>query len=55
MDQQQGPTIYSTGHYVQYTVLNHNGKEYERVCVCVYIYMHVRIYLYVNIYIYVHI
>ena len=27
MDQQQGP-IYSTGNYIQSSVLNHHGKEY---------------------------
>ena len=31
-----------TGDYIQYPVINHNGKEYikkECVCVCVYIYI----------------
>ena len=46
MDQQQGPTLYSTGHHIQYTVLNHNGKEYERECVCVYIYICMYVYTY---------
>ena len=29
--------LYSTGNYIQYPVINHNGKEYEKeyVCVCV--------------------
>ena len=28
--------LYSTGNYIQYPVINHNGKEYaECVCVCV--------------------
>ena len=28
--------LYSTGNYIQYLVINHNGKEYaEYVCVCV--------------------
>ena len=22
--------LYSTGNYIQYTVINHNGKEYEK-------------------------
>ena len=22
--------LYSTGHYIQYPVINHNGKEYEK-------------------------
>ena len=29
MDKQQGPTMYSTGNYIQYPVINHNGIEYE--------------------------
>ena len=29
--------LYSTGNYIQYPMINHNGKEYEKehVCVCV--------------------
>ena len=32
--------LYSTGNYIQYPVIDHNGKEYEKrmyvyVCVCV--------------------
>ena len=30
MDKQQGPTVYSTGDYNQYPVINHNGNEYEK-------------------------
>ena len=29
-DKQQGPTVYSTGNYIQYPVINCNGKEYEK-------------------------
>ena len=29
MDEQQGPTVYRTGNYIQYAVINHNEKEYE--------------------------
>ena len=34
----------SSGNYIQYSVINHNEKEYEKnvcvcVCVCVYIYI----------------
>ena len=29
--------LYKTGNYIQYPVINHNGKEYEKQCVCVYI------------------
>ena len=32
MDTQQGPNIYSTGSYIQYPEINHNGKEYEQEC-----------------------
>ena len=33
--------LYSTGNNIQYLVINHNGKEYEKECmyVCVYIYI----------------
>ena len=31
--------LYSTGKYIQYHVINHNGKEYEKQCICLYIYM----------------
>ena len=29
--------LYSTGNYIQYPVINHNGKEYkgENVCMCI--------------------
>ena len=27
--------MYSTGNYIQYTVINYKGKEYEKECVCV--------------------
>ena len=27
--------LYSTGNYIQYPVINHNGKEYKKECVCV--------------------
>ena len=36
MDKQQGPTVYSTGNYIQYPVINHNGKEYEKECTYMY-------------------
>ena len=29
MDKEQGPT-YSTGNYIQYPVIWHNGKEYKK-------------------------
>ena len=27
--------LYNTGNYVQYPVINHNGKEYEKRCIYV--------------------
>ena len=32
--------LYSTGIYIQYPVINHNGKEYEKegVYICMYMY-----------------
>ena len=29
--------LYSTGNYIQYPVINHNGKQYEKknVCMCI--------------------
>ena len=42
--------LYSTGNYIQYPVINHNGKEYEKecVCVCVCIQIYIYIYIYLN-------
>ena len=31
--------LYSTGNAIQYPVINHNGKEYEKVCIYIYIYI----------------
>ena len=28
--------LYSTGNYIQYPVINHNGKEYKRECIYMY-------------------
>ena len=28
--------LYSTGNYIQYPVINHNRKEYEKVCIYMY-------------------
>ena len=33
--------LYSTGNYIQYPVINHNGKEYEKE----YIYIHTHTYI----------
>ena len=27
--------LYSTGNYIQFPEINHNGKEYEKECVCI--------------------
>lgn len=26
--------LYSPENYIQYSLINHNGKEYEKGCVC---------------------
>ena len=31
----------STGNYIQYPVINHNGKEHEKECIYIYIYIYV--------------
>ena len=36
MDKQQGPSV-STGNCIQYHVINHHGKEYQRR---IYVYIH---------------
>ena len=28
--------LYSTGNYIQYPMINHNGKEYEKECIYMY-------------------
>ena len=28
--------LYSTGNYIQYPMINHNGKEYEKECMYMY-------------------
>ena len=44
MDKQQGHTVYSTGDFNEYPVINQNVKEYEKE----YIYMHTfYIYMYI--------
>ena len=43
MAKQQGPTLYSTGNYIQYPVMNHNEKEYIYY---IYIYIYI-IYIYI--------
>ena len=29
--------LYSTGNYIQYPVINHNGKEYEKEYIYIYV------------------
>ena len=31
--------LYSAGNYIQYPMINCNGKEYEKECVYIYIYV----------------
>ena len=33
--------LYSTGSYIQYPVINHNGKEIQSMCVCVCVYKYI--------------
>jgi len=42
-------------NYIQYPVINHNGKEYEKMCVCMCACVCVYIYIYMNKYEYIHI
>ena len=28
--------LYSTENYIQYPMINHNGKEYKKECMCMY-------------------
>ena len=44
--------LYGTGNYIQYPVINHNGKyEKEGVCVCVCVYIYIYISISISIYI----
>ena len=29
--------LYHTGNYIQYPVINHNGKEYKKECMYIYV------------------
>ena len=35
----------SAENYIHYPAINHNGKEYEKVCVCVCIYIYIYTYV----------
>ena len=30
MDKQQGPTVYTTGNYIEYPIIKYNGKNIEK-------------------------
>ena len=30
MDKQQGPTVYTTGNYIEYPMIKYNGKGYRK-------------------------
>ena len=32
--------LYSTENSIQYSLINHHGKEYEKECIYIYIYMY---------------
>ena len=38
--------MYSTGNYIQYLIINYNGKESEKEYIYIYIYIHTHIYIY---------
>ena len=40
IDKQQ-VLLYSTGSCIQYPVINHNGKQYEKIYIHTYIYLYV--------------
>ena len=48
---QQDPT----GNYIQYVVINHNGKAYVKEYIYIYMYICVYIYVCVHVYIYIYI
>ena len=33
--------LYSTGNYIQYAVINHNGKEYIKKYIYIYVYIYI--------------
>ena len=33
--------LYRTGNYIQYPIINHNSKEYEKGCINIYLYIYV--------------
>ena len=35
MDKQKVPTVEHREPYIQYPMINHHGKEYEKECVCI--------------------
>ena len=38
--------LYSTGNYIQYPMINHNGKENEKVYIYTHTHTHTHIYIY---------
>ena len=43
--------LYSTKIYIQYFMINHNGKNIEKECMCVFVYVY--IYAHTHTYIYI--
>ena len=33
--------LYSTGNYIQYPMINHDGKEYKKMYIYIYIYIYI--------------
>ena len=40
--------LYSTGNYIQYPVINHNGKGHKKECIYIYKNKYSYIYIYMN-------
>ena len=40
--------LFNTGNYIQYLVINHNGKEYEKECIYI---LHVCVYIHTYVYV----
>ena len=37
--------LFRTENYIQYPMINHNGKKHKKESVCVYIYIYIYIYI----------
>ena len=46
--------LYRTVNSIQYPIINHNGKQYEKLYIYIYIYMYIEMGLYTQIHVYIH-